>query len=277
MSKATRVEVVEPGSGWRRILRVLFAPWCLVVLFPFVLVATIFFATLALVLAVFSQRVGFHSGTAWAWLIAAVGWMRVRVHGRENLDPKTSYVILANHQGIVDIIALYGFWWRQFRWVMKQELRKVPALGAACAALGFIYVDRSNPRKAYESLEAAKPQLRDGVSVLFFPEGTRSPDGHLLRFKKGGFQIARQLGLPILPVSITGSRHIMPRGAYLTIPGIVDITIHPPVPAPTSEAEEQAAMVSVRAAIASGLSPWEQELTRAYDARGRAGGDGEAG
>lgn len=263
---AAQVTPAPLGPAW---IRVAFAPWCLLVFFPFAIVATLVFAILAMLGALISRRVGFHSGTIWAWLICRVGFIRVRVHGRDNIDPNTSYVILANHQGIIDIVALYGHWLRQFRWVMKQELRKVPALGAACAALGFVFVDRSNPRRAYESLERAKPELKDGVSVLFFPEGTRSPDGQLLPFKKGGFQMARQLGLPILPVSITGSRLIAPRGTIFIVPGTVDITIHPPVPIATSAAAERELMGEVREAILSGLSPEEQRLTRELEAADR--------
>jgi 1-acyl-sn-glycerol-3-phosphate acyltransferase len=252
---------VDP-TPWRRRL---FAPWCLLVLFPFVIVATVVFATLAILGALISRRVGFHSGTVWAWLICQVAFIRVRVRGREHVDPNTSYVILANHQGMVDIVALYGYWRNQFRWVMKQELRKVPAIGASCAALGFVFVDRSNPRRAYESLEKAKPELVDGVSVLFFPEGTRSPDGGLLPFKKGGFQMARQLGLPILPVSISGSWAIAPRGTVFTVPGTVDLTFHPPVDPAAFKGAEAELIATVRTAILSGLAESERARSGGAD------------
>lgn len=259
---------IEPGTRRRKVLRYLFAPWCVLVLFPGVILATLFFASLTLLLAVFSKRLGFHAGTTWAWVICRLAWVRVRVVGREHLDPRVSYVILANHQGMVDIVAIYGHWFRQFRFVMKNELRKIPLLGAACASLDFVYVDRSNPRRAYESIEAAKPTLRDGVSVLFFPEGTRSVDGRLLPFKKGGFQLARGLELPILPVSVTGARHILPRGTVFTIPGRVDITIHPPID-PAAEGLTGSELTErVRSAILSGLSPWERSITAAAEAVG---------
>lgn len=242
---------------WRDPLRWLFLPWTVLVFYPFVAVTTAFWGCMAILLASVSKRAAFHCGTVWAWCLAWMSFVWVRVEGRENARPGQSYVILTNHQGDYDILALYGFLHRQFRWVIKQELRKVPFLGWGCAAIGHIFIDRSNSRAAIASLEAAKPRLAGGVSVLFFPEGTRSPDGRLGRFKKGGFVMARQLGLPILPVSITGSWPILPKGCLAPRPGVIRVRIHSPV-APEDHPDDNALVAVVRTAVASGLSDSEQ-------------------
>jgi 1-acyl-sn-glycerol-3-phosphate acyltransferase len=242
---------------WREPLRWLVLPWIVVVFYPIVLVTTTFFGLLSVVLSLASQRLGFYGGVYWARCLTWASFVRVAVRGREHAAPGTSYVVLANHQGNYDILALYGFLGRQFRWVIKQELRKVPFLGWGCAAIGHIFVDRSNSRRAIASLEAAKPRLVGGVSVLFFPEGTRSEDGRLGAFKKGGFVMARQLGFPILPLSISGSAGVLPKGCLVPRPGTVRVTIHPPVD-PAAFADDATLIAAVRATIAGGLDTGER-------------------
>lgn len=242
---------------WGDPVRWLFAPWVVLVFYPVVLVSTAFFGLLSVVLSLASQRVGFYGGVGWARLLLWTSFVRVRVAGREHAPLGTSYVVLANHQGNFDILALYGWLRRQFRWVIKQELRKVPFLGWGCAAIGHVFVDRSNSRRAFASLEAAKPRLVGGVSVLFFPEGTRSDDGRLGAFKKGGFVMARQLGFPILPLSISGSTRILPKGCLFPRPGTIRVTIHPPVD-PASFGDDPSLVAAVRATVAAGLEPDER-------------------
>ncbi len=234
-------------------MRWLFLPWTLAVTIPVILVSTAIFGLLAVLLSLVSQRLGFYSGVFWARSLTWASWVRVRVHGREHALPGKSYVLLCNHQGGFDILALYGFLGREFRWVMKEELRKVPFLGWGCAAIGHIFVDRSNPARAIGSLEAAKQKLTDGVSVVFFPEGTRSDDGRLRPFKKGGFLLARQLDLPILPVSIDGSTRILPKGCLFPRPGTVQVRFHPPI-VPSEVPDTPELIARVRAAIEAGLA-----------------------
>ena len=166
---------------------------------------------------------------------------------------------MSNHQSHFDILVLYGHWYRQFRWVMKQELRKVPGLGWGCYKCGHIFIDRSDRKKAIESLKSAKPLLEGGISVMFFPEGTRSRDGRMKKFKKGGFMIALDTGLPILSVSISGTGRILPGKTFKLLPGKITITIHPPIDV-TQYGEERRdeLMADTRKAIASGLTPWER-------------------
>ncbi|MFH1885430.1 MAG: lysophospholipid acyltransferase family protein [Pseudomonadota bacterium] len=169
-------------------------------------------------------------GGAWGRFNARITPMTVEVLGRENIRPGQSYVICSNHQSHFDIFLLYGWLGLDFKWVMKQELRKIPFLGHACEQLGHIFIDRSNHEKAVASINAAKEKIVNGKAVLFFPEGTRSMDGKLGPFKKGAFRMALDLGLPILPVTIQGTRDVLPPGTMDLQPGHAKMIIHPEVP-----------------------------------------------
>jgi len=155
--------------------------------------------------------------------------MVVEVLGRENIDAKQSYVIISNHQSHYDIFVLYGWIGIDFKWVMKASLRKIPFLGPACARLEHIFIDRSNSRAAITSINRAKEKIVNGTSVIFFPEGTRSSTEEMIPFKKGAFRFALDLEIPILPVTIVGTRNILPRGTMNLFPGKVTMVIHPPV------------------------------------------------
>jgi len=155
--------------------------------------------------------------------------MTVNVVGVENIQPGTSYVITSNHQSLYDIYVLYGWLGVDFKWVMKKELESVPVLGFACKVLGHIYIDRSDTKSAVETIQAAKSKIVNGTSVLFFPEGTRSADGKIRPFKKGAFKMAMDIGIPILPVTINGTRNILPKGSLDLVPGAVTMIIHKPI------------------------------------------------
>jgi 1-acyl-sn-glycerol-3-phosphate acyltransferase len=249
----------EPGAARRDLLRWFYLPWTCLAFIPFLVCSTLFWGILAVLCSAVSPRVSFHCGTAWAWCLCRANFTSVRITGRRHARKDQSYVIMSNHQSHFDILAFYGHWGRQFRWVMKQELRKVPGLGWGCAAVGHIFIDRSDHERAIASLESAKAQLRDGVSVMFFPEGTRSTEGRMGAFKKGGFMMALEMGLPILPVSISGTRHVLPGKTLGLLPGRVAIQIHAPIDVRRYSVEQrEALMEEVAAAIRSGLSPWER-------------------
>ncbi|WP_395375300.1 lysophospholipid acyltransferase family protein [Marinicella sp. W31] len=165
----------------------------------------------------------------WARLILWITPARVHIVGAENIDPDESYVIICNHQSTYDIFVLYGWFPLQFRWVMKMELRKMPFVGPACHRLGHVFVDRSNKNVANASIEEAKRRLPEGVSVVFFPEGTRGKGDELLRFKRGAFNMARDMNWPLLPVSIQGADKVMPAKSLKILPGRIKMTIHAPI------------------------------------------------
>lgn len=234
----------------------LYQPYKWLVFAPVMLLLTAGFAAAAVVLVVFAspRRVAQLTGVPWARALAALIPMRVEVEGREHVDPAQSYVLVSNHQSQSDVLVLYGWLGIDFKWVMKQELRKVPGIGVACARLGHIFIDRSNHAAAVATLEAARGTIVDGTSVIFFPEGTRSRNGELLPFKKGAFRMALDLGLPILPLTVTGARDVLPAGTTDLMPGSARLTIHPPIPVEGLTGGDCAALVGeVRSVIASGL------------------------
>jgi len=223
---------------------------------PVLGLSTMVFGVLSVVLTFVlpPRTVGRLCGRSWARINAFMTPMRVAVEGRENLDPGRSYVIVSNHQSHYDVFVLYGWLDTDFRWVMKAELRRVPFLGAACARLGHVYIDRSDRQAALASLQAARDRITGGTSILFFPEGTRSRDGSLREFKKGAFRMALDLGLPILPLTVSGTRHILPPDTLDLRPGSARLVIHPPVPVDGLGPEDAEALAArVRRVIASEL------------------------
>ncbi len=240
----------------RKILQLLYLPYQWLILVPVFAVSTAFFAALAVLLAIMVRpRAGsVVAGTGWARLNALLTPMWVDVTGRERVDPEQSYVVVANHQSGYDVFVLYGWLGLDFKWVMKHELREVPALGISCEKLEHVFVDRSNTEAAVRSINAAKERIRNGTSVVFFPEGTRSKDGKLLPFKKGAFHMAVDLGLPILPVTIVGTPEIMPPGTLRVFPGPARLIFHEPVDiTDLGHRDVKPLMQRVRATIESGL------------------------
>lgn len=165
----------------------------------------------------------------WGRLIIFITLSRVKVVGIENIDQSQSYIIVCNHQSIYDMLAVYGYLPTEFKWVMKKELERMPFVGAACKALGHVFVDRSNSDKARQSLIDAKDKITNGVSAFFFPEGTRSNNGQLITFKKGAFRMAKSLELPILPITISDANKIMAANSLIICPHKITLTIHPPL------------------------------------------------
>lgn len=236
----------------------LYAPWAWGVFYPAFALLTGCLAILAIAIGLVSHRAGFWSGTAWGWLLCRLNFTPVRVVGRANAAPGQAYVLLANHRSYFDILAFYGHWPRQFRWVMKAELRRTPFLGWSTAVLGNLFIDRHDRARAMAQLRRARPLLDQGISVLVFPEGTRSPTGRMLPLRKGGIVLAVDAGLPILPVSISGTRAILPPDTLALLPGRVTITIHPPIPTTgVGPSDIDALADRVRDAIVSGLQPDE--------------------
>jgi len=153
----------------------------------------------------------------------------VTIQGVKNIDLRKSYILVSNHQSFFDIFSLLGYLPLQFRWIAKAELFRIPFLGWAMSRIGYISIERESPKKAYRSMIAAAERVRNGVSILIFPEGTRSQDGNLQSFKKGVFLIALKSQAPILPVAIRGTREIMRKNDWRTYPGKVEIRIFPPI------------------------------------------------
>ncbi len=242
----------------RNLIYVLYQPYKWLVMVPVLGISTVFFGFLAAIAAVLvNPRFGnMVSGFPWARLNAFLTPMRVTVAGREWIDPEQSYVIVANHQSPYDIFVLYGWLGIDFKWVLKQELRKVPGLGIGCEKLGHIYVDRTNSHAAIRSLNEARERIIDGTSVIFFAEGTFGNGRKLRPFKKGAFRMAIDLGLPILPMTIVGTREILAGGSWDLFPGSAKLIVHEPVAIDGHEHSKVKPLIEeVRAVVQSGLEP----------------------
>ena len=201
-----------------------------IIVMPIMLVITIMTALITIIGCFLGDhRVwGYYPGLIWSRLFCLVSLVRVEVKGREKLDRSTSYVFVANHQGAYDIFLVYGYLGHKFKWMMKSSLRRIPFVGAACAAAGFIFVDRSG-KGLRETLAAAEKILTGGMSLVVFPEGSRTPDGKIHRFKKGAYQIADDLSLPVVPLTIDGSYRVLSKNSKLVRPGKIVLTIHDPI------------------------------------------------
>ncbi|MCX4293137.1 MAG: lysophospholipid acyltransferase family protein [Prevotella sp.] len=154
---------------------------------------------------------GYYPGKWWSKLMVRIFLLPVTVEGRENLEPEQSYVFVANHQGAFDIFLIYGYLGRNFKWMMKRELERIPFVGYACRKARFIFVDKRNPGKVRETYGMARETLSSGMSLVVFPEGARTFTGQMRDFKKGAFMLSDELQLPIVPLTINGSFDVLPR------------------------------------------------------------------
>ncbi len=215
----------------RKILYILYQPYKWLFFIPFLAVNTMLFGIIALIVSsLVNQRIGsYFGGVIWSRLNVFLTPMFVSVTGKENILKNTSYIVIPNHQSYYDIFLIYGWLGLDIKWVMKKELAKIPGLGFGSKKVGHIFIDRSNSKAAMESLHAARRKLVNGTSVVIFPEGTRSRTGQLIPFKRGGFKLALELRLPILPVTVINTRKVLPPDSLNLLPGRVKMIIHPPI------------------------------------------------
>jgi 1-acyl-sn-glycerol-3-phosphate acyltransferase len=214
----------------RKILYILYQPYKWLIFLPFLIINTLVSSIFALFTASFiSQKAGGYFGVIWARLNAFFTPVFVSVSGKENIKKNTSYIIVSNHQSHYDIFLIYGWLGIDFKWVMKMELRKIPGLGISCEKIGHIFIDRSNTQVAIESMNKVKQKLVNGTSVVIFPEGTRSTTGVMSPFKRGAFRLAFDIGLPILPITLIGTKDILPAKTINLFPGKVQMIIHEPI------------------------------------------------
>lgn len=193
--------------------------------------------------------------STWGRIMCYLTPVWVTVEGAENAEPGKTYVVVINHQSQYDIFVVYGWLRLDLKWVLKAELRKLPGVGIGCEKAGHIYVDRGNPEQARKAVKEALDRVGDGVGVLFFAEGTRSRDGRLLPFKKGVFRVATSQNLPVLPVTLVGTREIQKAKSLQIFPGRVRMVIHPPIEAQDGEDNNsiRRLMTQTQSAIASAL------------------------
>jgi 1-acyl-sn-glycerol-3-phosphate acyltransferase len=199
--------------------------------------------------------------SAWATRVVEHLGMTIDVEGRENFSPNATYLVMSNHQSHYDVPVLFHVLGpphgKPLRMIAKMELFNIPFFGPAMKNAGFISIDRNSRTKAMASLAEAKRRMADGVSVWIAPEGTRSPSGELLPFKKGGFHLALDVGQPVLPVTVSGTRDALRRGSGRSTRGAhVRVVIHRPIDVSAYDRTVKGISAlgeDVRATIASGL------------------------
>ena len=214
-------------------MKYLYRIYQVIVFLPVLIISTIVTAlTVAIGCAIGNGHFwGYYPGRWWARIVVRTLLLPVTIEGREHLEKGQSYVFVSNHQGAFDIFLIYGFLGRNFKWMMKQSLRKIPFVGFACERSHQIFVDKRGPSKIRKTYEQAREILREGYSVTVFPEGARTFTGHLGIFRKGAFALADELQLPVVPLTINGSFRVMPRQRdfHFVCWHPLHLTIHQPI------------------------------------------------
>jgi 1-acyl-sn-glycerol-3-phosphate acyltransferase len=215
----------------KRFVSPLLISYQLLVAYPLSLVITLMVAVATTILSPLfpNHSVSYFPARWWARAICYLFFVKVKISGLHNINPSHSYIMAANHQSIFDVFIIYGWLPNLFKWIMKAELRRIPFVGRACEAAGHIFINRSNPIATLNSIQKAERQLINGLSVVIFPEGTRTYTGELGSFKKGAFRIAADLQLPIVPVTINGAYFCLPRQSLFVKPATVTVHFHKPI------------------------------------------------
>lgn len=239
----------------KRVLFWLYQIYAWLVFIPLAIVLTLLCSMLTVIFATLVNP-------KWASAVFAVAWgkalayltpVSVTVEGKENANREQSYVVVSNHQSIYDIFLIYGWLELDLKWVMKKELRKVPGIGIGCEKAGHIFVDRKNPKQARIAIREALDRVGEGIGILFFPEGTRSMDGRLLSFKKGAFRLATEQNIPILPITLVGTRDVLPSRSLRLFPGSIKMVIHQAIEPAGKSVEEL--LEQSRVAMTSAMPP----------------------
>lgn len=198
--------------------------------FPLFLLDTVITAVVSSVAALFNggDKVYTLSTRWWGKFAFWIFLLPVKTRGMEQLDPKQSYIFIANHQGYLDILLCYGHLNHSFKWMMKEYLKKMPIIGWACKNTHQIFVGESRS-SILQAISLSEQTLKDGMSMVIFPEGTRTYDGQMQEFKKGAFMLANDIELPIVPLTINGSFNVFNRQAKSVTWHPVELTVHHPI------------------------------------------------
>jgi len=225
-------------------------------IYVWVIFSTLLFSLLAIATSLVTRSGNsvHRVGRMWSRSILAASGIQVAVSGMERIDPARPYIFMSNHQSNFDIPVLLAHLPVQFRWLAKAELFHIPVFGRAMRGAGYISIDRADREAAFKSLGEASEAIRKGVAIMIFPEGTRSLDGTLKPFKKGGFVLAVDAGVPIVPVAIRGTHAIMAKRTWIIRPRDVAVEVGEPIDtSDCTRATKEALMERVRAAIRHGL------------------------
>lgn len=223
---------------------------------PLMLPFTLCILVCICITSLFSKRLAFTFWIRyWARLFCWFTPLQVRRTGLDNIAPHQSYVVVVNHASQYDIPLVAGWVPLDLKWVGKMELKNTLIVGTAGKAIGAVFIDRSDREAAIANLDAIKARIIGGTSIIFFPEGTRSKIGKLLPFKRGAFVMAKDLNLPILPISLINTDKILPSGAMFPYAGEVELCVHPPIAAADVAALDLTALTAkARELVASRLA-----------------------
>jgi 1-acyl-sn-glycerol-3-phosphate acyltransferase len=230
-----------------------------------VVLSTIVLGVIAIIISFFTRTGNLVHIIAriWGKGILFVSGINVTVYGLDNIDPSRSYIYMSNHQSNFDIPVLLACLPVQFRWLAKAELFKIPLFGRSMRAAGYVKIDRFNRESAFESINEAAAKMQNGVSVMIFPEGTRSRDGKIRAFKKGGFVMAVDSGAPIVPVILQGTWPIMDKSSLRINAGNVALHIEKPIDTSGYTRHTKNDLVeSVRAVICEGFEKEQNGFNR---------------
>ena len=243
-----------------------------VIRFGLIALYTVFWGVPATLVAPFSGKAIVWIGRTWiSWIFRTCG-VRVVAEGLDNVDRTRSYVFMSNHQSVLDIGALVLTLPVNWRFVAKRELTWVPFFGWALGLSDQIVIDRGNRTSAVRSLQRAAERVRGGISVIVFPEGTRSPTGRMREFKSGGFHLAIAAQVPILPATVSGSFHLIPKRSLKVHSGTIKVSYGKPIPTQGLGVEDRHALKDrVRKAIEQGYDAALQGALLAVDPAGAAG------
>lgn len=230
------------------------ARWFLLLFIPL----TSLFSLSAIICSLFDRSGALYHWHArtWSRIGLRIAGITVEVTGADRVPSGESIIFMSNHQGNFDILALFQAIPRRFAWIAKEELFRIPVFGHSMARAGYVPLkrDATSGRQAVKSIERAAALIREGRSVVVFPEGTRTDDGSLLPFKQGGFLLAARAGVPIVPVTINGSMGVNPKTRLAIHPGTIRVTFADPVPTAGIAAKERVLLMeNVRRAIEAGL------------------------
>ena len=203
----------------------------LAVTVPLIYVSTVIWGTISLLVSAFDStgRIQHLCARGWARTLLLLAGARVTVRGTEHLQPGRTYIFAANHQSYFDIPVAFAFLPANFRIMAKATLFHIPFLGWHLRRSGHMPIARDNPRRAARSLLEAATHVREGTSVFVFPEGGRSPNGHFKEFKAGTFLLAIKAGVPVIPVTLNGTRAVLKMNSFHVHPGRVEMILHAPV------------------------------------------------
>lgn len=199
---------------------------------PILILSTIVTAILVMVGCALGNKKkwGYVPPKYWSKLICLAALSKVSVRKSELIEPSKSYVFIANHQGAFDVFLVYGFLNQNIKWVQKHELRKIPFVGKASEIAGHVFVDNSSKKAMIRTIDKVEKELEDGASIVIFPEGARTEDGKMVRFKKGAYIIAEQMQLPMVPLTINGSYDILKIGSWrMKFLKKMELIVHDPV------------------------------------------------